>query len=147
MSQISRSQFLRVIALVHGLIVVWPNHWRRPELALVHGLIVLQLTHAITLLLYTSSHVLEMFWRILGVVVGPIKSPKDRILAVDPCRKRSDYLCNHSHSYNNGSIAFVLLAHHWLASSCVGVLLGVGNRAVQLCRSQINCTVASNSKV
>ncbi len=25
--------YLRVIARVQGLIVVWPTHWRRPELA------------------------------------------------------------------------------------------------------------------
>ncbi len=34
-------------------------------------------TSAITLLLYTFSHILEIFWIILGVVLGPIKPPKD----------------------------------------------------------------------
>ncbi len=29
---LARSRLLRGIALVQGLIVVWPNHWRRPGL-------------------------------------------------------------------------------------------------------------------
>ena len=29
---LARSRLLRVIALVQGLIVVWPNNWLRPEL-------------------------------------------------------------------------------------------------------------------
>ncbi len=33
-------------------------------------------TSAITLLIYTLSHILEMFWIILGVVLGPIKPKK-----------------------------------------------------------------------
>ncbi len=65
---------LRVIARVHGLIVVWPNHWCRPELARASS--PSPWTSAITLLLYTSSHVLEMFWIILGVVLGPITPKK-----------------------------------------------------------------------
>ncbi len=74
-----------------------------------------------------------MFWIIFGVVLGPINPPKTVFLAVYPCRKQSDYLHNHAHSYTNGTIAFVLFAHHWLASSCMGALWGVGNRAIHFC--------------
>ncbi len=87
-------------------------------------------TRAITLLLYTSSHILDMLWIILGVVLGPIKSKKTVFLAIYPWRKQSDYLRNHAHSYSKRSIAFVLLAHHWLASLYIGALLGVGNRVI-----------------
>ncbi len=88
-----------------------------------------------------------MFWIILGVLLGPIKPQKTVFLAVYLCQKWSDYLRNHAHSYSNRSIAFVLLAQQWLASSYMRALGGVGNRAIQLCSSQINCTVASNGKV
>ncbi len=31
--EVYNDRVIMVIVLVHGLIVVWPNHWRRPELA------------------------------------------------------------------------------------------------------------------
>ncbi len=61
------------------------------------------------------------------------KTQDDHILAVVHCRKQSDYLHNHIYSYSNGSRAIVILAYHWLASSCMGAIWGVGravNRAI-----------------
>ncbi len=47
------------------------------------------------------------------------KAPEDcifMILAVVPCRKWSDYLCYHAYGYSNGSMAFVILAYHWVTN-------------------------------
>ncbi len=104
---------INFIAQVHGLIVVRPNHWRTDHW--FGHTTSNPWTSAITLLLYTSSHILEMFWIILGVVLGLIiKTQEDRILAVVHWWKRSDYLRNHAYSYSDGSMAFVLLAYYWI---------------------------------
>ncbi len=79
-----------------------------------------------------------MFWIILGVVLGLIKPKKTVFWQLISAEKGLIIYY---------SIAFVLLTRHWLASSCMGALWGVGNRAIQLCSSRINCTVASNGKV
>ena len=54
--------------------------------------------------------------------IRPDKAPENRILAVVGCRKWSENLRNHAYSYSNGSMAFVLLAYHWIttinASAC-----------------------------
>ena len=54
-------------------------------------------------MLYTSSHILEIVLDNFRCCIRPDKTPKECILAVDPCWKWSDYLHNHAHSYNNGS--------------------------------------------
>ena len=51
--------------------------------------------------------------------IRPDKAPEDRILAlvaVVGCQKWSENLRNHAYSYSNGSMAFVLLAYHWITT-------------------------------
>ncbi len=74
------------------------------------------LAQARALLLYTSSHILGMFWVILCVILGPIRPRRlniPRNICSICCQKWSENLRNHAYSYSNGLMAFVLLAYYW----------------------------------
>ncbi len=82
------------------------------------------------IIIYLIPH----FWDVLdtfGCYIRTDKTQEDKILAVVHCRKQSDYLVTMSIAITTDQLrAIVILAYHWLASSCTGGLWGVGNHAV-----------------